>query len=564
MSPTTTPIRPGRRLLAAAALGTAAALTLTACGGGSDASRDDQPTSITVNGIDDTATENWNPFSPTALQPTLGVLYESLYWYNLADDVDPRPMLATGHDWNEDGTELTITLRDGVTWSDGEPFTAEDVAFTFNLIRDTPALNTSGLSATAEATDEHTAVLTFDETSFMQEADVLGNQAIVPEHVWSDVEDPVAYTNPEPVGTGAFVLEQFTDQSVLLTANPDYWGEDGPHLDQVRYVGLEDADAAAASLTAGQIDWMSAYLPGLEDLLADNEDLSWVNTPALTTSVFTCAGEDLGCEGPQTDPAVRQAMYWAMDRTQLDTLGGGGFTGTASPTLLLPERDADWIADEDLLTTPETADTERAAEILDEAGWEVGSDGIREKEGERLSMTIQTVSGWSDYITINDTLAQQLAEVGIELRPTQLSWNEWNDNQINGTFELSLDSIGLGASSNPYFTYDPRYASHSSAPVGEAALGQNIARYHNDAVDEAILTASQTADEDAQAEQFAVVQEHIAEDMPYIPIYVNSTLTEFNTSRATGWPTNEDPYAFAAAWKAWDNGIVLQTIEPVE
>ncbi|GAA1184615.1 ABC transporter substrate-binding protein [Nesterenkonia xinjiangensis] len=560
--------RTTRRRMRAAGLGTAMLMALTACAGdaasGDGGDGGDSPSSITVNGADGTISENWNPFSPTALQPTLGVIYESLYWYNLADDVEPQHMLATGHSWNEEGTELTVTLREGVTWSDGEPFTADDVAYTFNRIQETPALNTSGLSASGETVDEHTVLLSFPDTSFMQEAAVLGNQAIVPEHIWSEVEDPVAYINQDPVGTGAFMLREFTDQSFVLEANPDYWSEDGPHLDEVRYVGLEDADAAAAALTAGEIDWMSTFLPGMEDLLATHEQLSWVNTPALTTSVFTCSSEELGCEGPQTDPAVRQAIYWAMDREQLNNLAGAGYGGTASPTLLLPDRDGDWISDDDMQEVPQAPEADQAAEILEEAGWEIGDDGIRVKDGERLSMTIQTVSGWSDYITINDTLAQQLAEVGIELRSTQVAWNEWNDNQIQGQFQLSLDSIGLGASSNPYFTYDPRYVSHNSAPVGEAALGQNIARYENEAVDEAVLAASQTEDPVEQAEQFAIVQEQIVEDMPYIPIYINSTLTQFNNTRATGWPSNEDPYAFAAAWKAWDNGIVLQTIEPSE
>ncbi|MCA5893774.1 ABC transporter substrate-binding protein [Isoptericola sp. NEAU-Y5] len=565
-----TPRTTRRRVLAAVAAATAAALALTACSGGAggtgggSSAPGDKDASITVfNGSTGTINENWNPFSPTALQPTLGVIYEPLFWYNLAETSDPTPLLATGAEWNDDGSELTVTTREGVTWSDGEPFTAGDVAFTFNLLQKTPELNTSGTAATAEATDDTHVTLTFPEPdSFMQEAQVLGNQAIVPEHVWSGIDDPITTINPEPVGTGPYTLKEFSSQSYVLQKNESYWIEGKPSVQEVRYISLDTADAASASLLAGEVDWMSSFLPGLDQMLEGNEHISYVNTPALTTSIFTCSNADLGCEGPQTDPAVRQAMYWALDREQLNQLAGGGFAGTGSPTLLLPERDTDWIADPAHATTPAGADVAKANQILDDAGWEAGDDGIRAKDGERLSMTIQTVSGWSDYISLNDTMKQQLAEVGIELEPTQLAWNEWNDNQVKGSYQLSLDSIGLGASDNPYYTYNGKYLSANSAKVGEQASGGNYARYSNPKVDAAITAAASTSDEAEQKAQYAIVQEEIVTDLPYVPIYINSTLTEFNNATVTGWPSNDDKYAFAASWKAWDNGIVLKTIQP--
>ncbi|ACQ78304.1 extracellular solute-binding protein family 5 [Beutenbergia cavernae DSM 12333] len=555
-------------LLAGAAVA-AIALGLTACSSGEDPEGDasgdtgDDGATTSISVAFGEIIENWNPFSPTALQPTRGVIFETLYWYNLASEADPTEMLGAGFEWNEDGTQLTITTREDVQWSDGAPFTANDVAFTFNLIAETPELNTSGTAATAEVVDDTTVVLTFPETSFMQEPSILGNTAIVPEHIWSQITDPTTNVNSDAIGTGPFTLSEFSTQSFVLTANENYWNG-APAVDEVRYIPLESADANAAALVAGEIDWMSAFIPGLEQLLTDDETLSYVNTPALTASIFTCSNADLGCTGPQTDPAVRQAIYWAIDRTQLNELAGGGFAETASPTLLIPARDESWIADGENVTTPEGADVDQANQILDDAGWVLGSDGIREKDGERLSMTIQTVSGWSDFISLNDAMTQQLAEVGIELQPTQVAWNEWNNNQTMGTFQLSLDSIGLGASSNPYFTYNGKYHTANTLPVGEGAIGGNSARYSNPVVDEALDAAARTADEAEQAEQYAIVQTEIVRDLPYIPIYVNSMLTEFNTSRATGWPTDDDRYAMPATWKAWDNGIVLHRIVPAE
>lgn len=519
-------------------------------------------TAITVfNGATGAMTENFNPFATSPLQPTLGVIYEALFHYNLATTSDPAPLLATGFAWNGDGTELTITTRDDVRWSDGEPFTAEDVAFTFNTVAHTPELNPAGLAPTGVAIDDSHLVLTFAESSFMQEPQVLGAQAIVPEHVWRDVADPTFEINPDPVGTGAFTVESFSEDHYVLAANPTYWGGE-PKVSTVRYVSLDSADDAAAAFVAGDVDWMSAYLPDLDALVADHPTLSYVNTPASTTSIFTCSSAQLGCTGPQTDKAVRQAIYWALDRGQLNASAGGGFAGEASPTLLLPQRDGAWVTDPANLLVPQGGDLERATELLEDAGWVEGGDGVRVRGGERLSLSIQAVAGWSDYIALNAAMAEQLAAIGIELVPTEVTWNEWNEDMILGTFQLSLDSIGLGASDNPYFTYGKWFDGANTAHVTESANG-NSARFRHAEVDAALAAARATNDEAEQAQAYARVQEVIIDELPYIPVYVNSMLTEFSNARATGWPSEADTYAMPASWKNWDNGMVLKAIVPV-
>ncbi|RZT20502.1 peptide/nickel transport system substrate-binding protein [Kribbella sp. VKM Ac-2569] len=551
-----------RRLVSAAAAATATALLLAACEGAAAGNQTaNKDASITV-AAGDITTENFNPFSSTALQPTLGVIYEPLYWYNFAKQSDPTPVLASGFSWNPAGTELTIKLRHDVKWNDGQPFTAKDVAFTFNLVSKTPALNPSGLAATAKATSDDTAVLTFKSKSLMQEPAVLANQAIVPEHIWKDIKDPTTNLNKNPVGTGPFKVKSYTPQSFVLTKNEQYWEAGKPTIKEVRYLPVASADAASAALVAGKVDWASAYLPGIDNIMKSGKNLTYVNTPVMTTVVVTCSNAALGCAGPQTDPAVRKAIYLAMNREQLAKLAGGGVAGVGSPTMLLPGRDDNWIADAGTAKLPQSANADEAGKLLDAAGWTKGSDGVRTKDGKRLSLTVQTVTGWSDYILINDTLKQQLAAVGIELKPSQVSWNEWNAAQTNGKFQLSLDSVGLGASTNPYFTYDSKLATTNTAPVGKSASAGNQSRFSNPAVDAALKTAAGTTDQAAQKAEYAKIQSIIADQLPYIPVYVNSMLTEFNTSRATGWPTKDNMYVLPAAWKAWDAGIVLKTIKP--
>jgi peptide/nickel transport system substrate-binding protein len=557
-----------RRLGLIAAAATTAALTLAGCSDSpsTKTSGTAANTSITVAGNSGNATENWNPFLPNALQPTLGLIYEPLYFFNLATGAAPQPMLATAYKWSPDGKTLTVTTRDGVKWSDGQAFSADDVAYTFDLISKTPAINASGIKITsAVASDAHTAVLTFPQKDFAAEPDLLGNTPIIPKHVWSAISDPDKNINATPVGTGPYMKKSFTPQSYVIEKNPSYWQAGKPEIQSVRYLQLANADAASAALTAGQVDWMSAFIPSLDKIIAGKKDLAYVNTPQLTTAVYTCSNAALGCKGPQTDVAVRQAIYYAINRDQLNKLAGSGFAETASPTMLLPGRDQKWIANPADLKTPSGPDLAKANQLLDAAGWVKGADGIRSKAGQRLSMTIQTVTGWSDYISLNDTMTQELKEAGIELKPTQLAWNEWNNNEVQGKFQLSLDSIGLGPSTNPYYNYNRVFNSATTNKVGQrAGNNANYSRYSNPTVDAALATAAGTNDENVQKQQYATIQKEIVRDLPYIPIYVNSMLTEFNTSRATGWPSSDNKYAVPATWKVWDNAVVLLNLKPAK
>jgi peptide/nickel transport system substrate-binding protein len=558
----------GRRIrLASVALSAGMALALSACSGSSGPEPRPQgggDSSITVfNGNTGNIAENFNPFATSFLQPTQGIIFESLYHYNLTKDEDPAPLLGTAYKWNADGTQLTITTRDGVTWSDGTPFTARDVAYSINLVVKTPSFNSFNLQATAQASDDHTAVVTFPGAAYVQEANILGYLAIVPEHIWSKKADPANDINSNPVGTGPYTVASVNPQSYELVANPHYWEPGKPKIQRVRYIALATADAASAALLAGQVDWMSSYFPGFHQLMDGQPDLKWVNTPALTTTIHTCANAGLGCTGPQTDPAVRQAIYQAIDRTQLNNLAFGGFAEAPSATMLLPERDAKWIAPGVQKTAEPNAEPARAQQILEAAGWAKGPDGIYAKDGQPLAMTIQVVSGYSDYISAIDAMTQQLAAVGIKITANQVAYNEWAANESNGTFQLSMDNIGLMPSTDPYFTYARKYATATTAPVGQKVAQNNQSRYSNPTVDAALAAAEGTDDDAAKNKQYAIIQQQIQQDLPYIPVVLGSTLTEYNTKRATGWPLDDNLYAFPATWKSWDNGIVLKNLEPV-
>ncbi|MFC4245381.1 ABC transporter substrate-binding protein [Gryllotalpicola reticulitermitis] len=558
-----------RLLLGAAALAASAAIALSGCttSGGTTKSSGSNSTVTLFTGQVGNFTENFNPLNPTGtyLQPTQGVIYESLFYYNKAEAEKPVPVLGTSFTWNSTGTQLTVKLRQGVKWSNGKPETADDVVYSLNLVSNNPALNTSGVTWNATKVDASTVQITFPSPSFTLEPQILGNEPIVPESIWKGISNPTTTTNTSPVGTGPYMLKSFTPQSFVLEKNPNYWGTgaDAPKIAQVRYISLSNADAATSALEAGQVDYMGSYLPTLKSIVAQHKNVSYSNSPQATTSLFTCENASLGCTGPQTDAAVRQAMYYAMDRTQLNTQALAGYGQTASPTLLPPAINKAQIMDPANLAVPQTANASKAKSILEADGWTLGSNGYFSKNGKELDMSVNVVSGWTDYDTDCTLLQGQFKNAGIKLSVNQMADNAWTQAEVSGKYELSLDSINMGASSNPYYQYNNYLNSKATAKVGSPAT-TNTSRFSDPTIDSALKTLATTNQTSVENAAYTTIQNELVKEMPYIPIYVNQALAEYNNSRATGWPSQSNQYAFPLPWGGnWGVGIVLKTIRPV-
>ncbi len=511
-------------------------------------------------------TRNFNPHSPSVVPMVQGVVYEPLFYFDplKAIDQEPVPLLGETFEWNEDGTQLTVTTREGVTWHDGEPFTANDVAFTFTKIKDTPALNGAGTAPSAEATDDTTVVITFPKPSYTEGPNALSRTWIIPEHLFADVDDLATYANEEPVGTGAFRFGDYTTESYVMNANSEYWEEGVPAIGGVRLLALSGNQAATDMWRAGEIDYMSVSVPDLDQHVESNPNLSYTNTGLSQAALMAASNPDLGCEGPQTDPAVRRALYLGMDREQLSKLAFYDLGTDISPAYALPDRDKDFI-DPSIELAPWTAQIDEAKKVLEDAGYALGDDGIYAKDGVRVSMTASCPTGWSDFVTALDTLAQQYKSVGIELTPQQVSVNEWNDAKARGTYQLTLDSVGQGPAPDPYYPYRNHFSTENTVPVGENGNPyQNVTRFSDPEVDAALDAASATDDVEAKKEQYFLIQRKLAEALPAIPVLIGSSLTEYNSERFTGWPSQDDLYVYPMSWSAPDNAQVLKTVTPVE
>ncbi|GAB2890227.1 ABC transporter substrate-binding protein [Streptomyces mayteni] len=540
-------------------------LLAAGCGGSSDNNSGSGPadTLVVYNGQAGDYVANFNPYAASGMIEGPGTIFEPLFFFNIARQDDPAPRLGTDFAWNEDGTELTINLREGVTWSDGEEFTADDVKFTFDMIAANEAMNTTGFAGETEVVSPTQVRVTYEEPAFMDATQILGKAWIVPEHIWSSVADPATDPMTEPVGTGPFTVGEFRPQAFTLTANPDYWDGE-PSLQNVQYRSLSGNQAAADSLAAGDIDFNTGPVPDIANIERNYEGYK-----ALTVNVFpvvlsTCSNVDLGCEGPQTDPAVRRAIYYAMDRTQINELAFQGLAGEISPGFALPERDAAYVSAELTdRTAPANADTAQVEQILEGAGWSRGGDGIYEKDGQRLEMSVTVVTGWNDYVTTLNTMAEQLSGVGIQLNVNQVAFQEMSDSRVNGTYQLMIDSFSPGATPDPYWNYNYFFTTGNTAEVGQPA-NPNYARYSNPDVDEAVAQLGQIDPADLEARQplYDQIQAQIEQDMPYIPVLANATVSEYNADKFSGWPTEVDLYAFPAIWQRPDQAEIFRNLEP--
>ncbi len=501
---------------------------------------------------------NFNPYAPNPLHAANGAIYEPLFHYNKAKAGPPEPRLGDTFEWSEDGLSLTISIREGVTWTDGKPFTVEDVVFSFtNDAAKSPFLES------AEKVDDTSVKLTFNSPQFTGEVQFLGTTLMVPEHLWKDVADKATWANEAPVGTGPFKFDAITDASYTVVANEDYW-DGAPKVKKVRYLGIDENQSAENLLTTGKVDWAAMFVPDPERITGPGR-LSMVNTPQDPTVLYTCSTTAQGCTGPQTDVAVRQALDLLVDRTEINEKAFAGQAATISPTFALLGRDDRWISPDVDAESPQTADPAAAAKVLEDAGYTKGADGIYEKAGQKVELSLITVAGWTDYNTVGDLVASAAGDAGIKVTHEQVTQPEMSEMRVAGSFQLMVGGITGPSLDDPFQIYRQWLSTDYTKPVGTALESGdfNFARYSNPVLDAAVAEAAATNDEAAKQAAYATIQKELVRDLPYIPIVVNASQTFMDTKDFTGWPTDDNLYAFPPSWSTVSLGVVLSKLEPV-
>lgn len=378
--------------------------------------------------------------------------------------------LATGMEVSEDGMTWTVDIRKDVRFTDGEPLTAEDVAFTYNTLRDTSSVNDFTMLEEAVAVDGDTVEfhMTKPYSIWPYTMAVVG---ILPEHAYG----PDYGSNP--IGSGRYMLKQWDKgQQVILEANPDYYGE-APKMKQVTVLFMEE-DAAFAAAKSGQVDLVytaAAYadqqIKGYELLAFETVDNRGFNLPVIPAGTEDKNGVPLGNDFT-SDIRVRRAINVGIDREEMI---GNVLNGYGSPAYSVCDKMPWYYEGSEIEYDPELA-----AELLDEAGWKLGSDGMRQKNGIQAGFTLMYAAGDSVRQALAQDTANQLKELGIQVTVEGVGWDTAYDRAQSDPMmwgwgahtPMELYNIYHTAPGGEYATYSP-YSNETVDRYMDEALACN-------------------------------------------------------------------------------------------
>jgi peptide/nickel transport system substrate-binding protein len=525
---------------------------------------------------------NFNPLvseNSSNLWPSQNGIYEPLFVYSTTTG-ELIPWLATEWSWNEDSTVLTFTIRDGVSWSDGTPFTASDVAFTFNLIKNTEALPANGgrvvadlLSsievggATAAASPEasaeaspaaggNTVVFTFSEVNTLALFDI-GGQSIVPEHIFSAVDDPVTFTNENPVGTGPFTeVGRFEDQIFELLKNPNYWQEGKPQIPGLRMPTFTDNAAVNLATVNGELDWAANFIADIEKTFIEKDPENfhyWF--PATGATVHLYLNTTIA---PFENVDVRKAISMSLNRDQIVSIAMYDYTHPADSTGLSDAYET-WkdAASADLPWVKQ--DVEAANALLDAAGFTMDGDVRKGPDGAALEYELNVVSGWSDWVQSCDIMSQNLAEIGIKATVKPYDQTTWTDRVQNGDFTMSIGWAAGGPT--PYNFYRGMMSSATFNPIGTSS-GENWHRFQLPEADSALEAFAATSDDAEQKAACVTLQQLYAEHAPAVPLFPGPQWGEYTTLRFEGFPNEENPYGLLSTYAGSERLLLMNNVTP--
>ncbi|MBI1296891.1 ABC transporter substrate-binding protein [bacterium] len=439
------------------------------------------------------------------------LVYDSLLELD-ADNI-PQPWLAESISMSDDGTVYTLTLREGITWHDGEALTAEDVKFTFEYYVAYPEQSRfariSRQVASIDTPDDATVVLTLSAPNPSYPLS-LADMPILPQHIWQDVVDPKNFA--ATVGSGPYKLVTYEpEQFYRLEANTDYFMGTPTVAELVIPVIVEQSTMFSA-LRSGEIDTVSRQVPA--ELIAEFENsggLETVQGPGFATTLLQFNSE----RPPFDDAAVRRAIAMSIDRQELvdvlllgfGTVGNPGFVHPSSP-----------FANLDLTLT---YDAEQAAAMLEEAGYtDSDGDGVREMaDGEPMSFQFLVYANNPERIRAAELIRDWVGEIGIELAvqtldPTTVDSLVWPDFDVSQGRDFDLSMWGWSAA----IQTDPTRLGELAA-TDPAIGGLNIGGYSNEAFDALAAELRATLDADARRALVQEMQALIAEELPFVPLY---------------------------------------------
>ncbi len=528
-----------RSYLTGLALGSIVALGIAGCSSSSPDSSSGSTTGKTLvveNNPVATMTDTFNPFSATSTAKTVNataLIYEPLLQFNNTKAGAYYPWLAKSFNWNTDGTQLTFHLRPGVTWSDGQPFTSSDVAYTYGLMQHNKALNYTGLPLTNESTSgPNTVTLTFSSPQFTNLYNIAGQTWMVPQHIWSKQTAPSTWTDPSPIGTGPYTLDKFSPQGFILKANPTYWGG-APKVPELSFPAFASNTTALTALQNGEIDYTGNDINDIQKNFVDKDPAhNHYYFPATNTVVLV----PNVTKWPFTSKAVRLAVSAGVNRSQLSSQGETGYepAATSSSGLLLPNYASQVPASMKNDLSP-NSDATKVTQIMTAAGFTKDSAGYWALNGKEVAFNVEDPVSYTDYYADAQIIASNLKPLGFHVSVDGVTPDQWNSDLAAGTFSSAIHWGSGGPSA--YTQYDNWLDSGlSSSGAGD------VGRWNDPATQAALSTFAAAATPAEQAQAVDTLSTIVSTQAPVIPLLYGAGWFEYSTKNYQGWPTQSNSY----------------------
>jgi len=498
----------------------------------------------------DTMTADFNPFSTTsALSLVAGAafIYEPLIQFDAARAGIIYPWLATGYSWSDGGKVITFTIRKGVKFSNGSPLTPADVAFTYNMIKRYPAINTAGLTFTNVTTAGDTVSLTFPTAQYTNLQNIASTY-IVPEAIWSKVANPATYQDSDPIGTGPYLLGTFTPQGFSLVKNPNYWQESKVRIDTLRFPAYASNTNAEEALFSGQLLWAGNFIPNLPKLFLSKSkaNMAW-EAPNSTVSL-----EPNLDRFPLNQLAVRKAISLAINRTAISTEGEAGLEPPVlnASGLTLPVF-SEYLANSVKgATLPPTGNVTAARNVLIAAGWKL-VNGYFEKGGKSITFSISDPTSYTDYAADAAIIANELGKVGMHVSFDGMSVTGWSSDVADGDFDSILHWANTGV--NPYVMYN----GWLNSALDTTSASGDYEHLHSAVIDAELAKVAAAPTAAAEKAALAPIEQYVADNVVIIPTTDSVAWSEVNGQTIKGWPTPANPYETAQPANPTNEVVVL-------
>ena len=534
--------------------------------------------------------DNWNPLMNAggALRGNGGNagLSEGLFYRNL-NNGEETPWLAVSYAPNDDFTQWTINLREGVEWSDGVAFTCTDVKFTLDLLKaNLPDMQLSTYFDTwmedVTCVDELTVLINLKTANsrFIYPL-VIGHEyhlAIVPEHIWKDVADPKTFTNFDlangsPVFTGPYKVVSATGTQVILDRRDDWWAakigfHELPAPERIIVIPFGSDEAMAQKYITNQIDYGGPLLIGTYLAAYEQNDklIPWFKEGDVRGAPDGCLYDlQLNNTNPLfADKNVRLALNYATDRQQLVELAY--LNSTHATVVPFSSYISNWVAG-DLKAAIDgydrgTPSASKVEEYMTAAGYAKNADGIWEKDGATAKFTIRTPN-W--LAPIGPVLTEQYTQAGFEVTENPDRTNAFSTELTAGTYDAMV-FVFCGSLNDPFDTLTG-FHSENYAPIGEnVPNGMFGWRYNNPDMDlaiDAMEAMIPDRNNPAYMEQVIAATNIYLEDMPAITLAEELHVIPGNYTYWTGFPNSDDPYV--APFPCWrDIFLMTLRLKPVQ